>query len=504
VQLRYIDLGRLITEADGDPWAIDKSLQTGRPAGIADLAQAFHNASQCTKEADNAFLEACRRFETSWNRENGEHPINDSAEVQRATRSLGVQAAQLPKIAVDLENIGATLAEAQRTSGRLISTLDSQLQEIDTELGQAVELEKNGHLSAHDEQLLDQHITQLEEQAIGDTKATLGQVQSIRNGYSDYLQKSLTNLRTEDGYDPAPIQALDAPEAPTKPDPEANRRQNQIDAFTRIFGRAPTSATDWDTATALDPHSYDPKYDGVTPEIRVVKIEPVPGQGVVRVSQWIEQRDVWSIPPGRDFGDNRAANSNFGPENARVTTYIDYENGIVVMRQNPSIQQDGSGRPGQVKVGVPQGNVTQTNDGAVRIKYDAGNPFAPGLSKNPPGLADHPWTVNGDLVFTPTKDGIRIDGTRTNYPSMEVYQDLPNGPTRTVLIDPARAGSSAGPFENLPRHHDVGIGGRAFEPFDKGGWSPRYDVRVPLPPTDFGSVANPPSLPRHPGIATPS
>lgn len=507
MQLRYIDIGKLIAQAGGDPWAIDKSLQSGRPAQISDLAHAFHNAGQCTKDADTAFVEACRRFETSWNRKTGEHPINDSAEVQRATRSLGVQAAQLPKIAVDLENIAATLAQAQRTSGTLISTLDKQLQQIDTELGQAVELEKTPNLSAHDKQILDQHITQLEDQAIDDTKSTLGQAQSIRTGYSDYLQKSLTNLRTEDGYDPTPIQGVDAPEAPGQPVAEADRRQNQIDAFTRVFGRAPRSAADWDTAAALDPHSYDPKYDGVGPEIRVVKIQPVPGQGVVRVSQWIEQRDVTNFPPyKRDFGNNRVADPHFDPENTKVTTYIDYENGIVVMRQNPSVELNDNGGPGRVKVGVPHGNVAQSSDGAVRIKYDAGNPLAPAPGTNPPWpLADHAETVNGDLVFTPQAGGVRVDGTHTNYPSMEVYQDLPNGMTHTVLVDPARSGSSLGPMENLWRHHDVGIGGRAFEPFDRGGWNPRYDVRVPLPSTDFGSVSSPPSVPSpRPGTATPA
>jgi hypothetical protein len=230
VQLRYISQDLLISEAGGDPWAIDKSLQTGRPAQIADLAQAFHNASQCTKEADNAFVEACHRFEASWNRENGKHPINDSAEVQRATRSLGVQAAQLPKIAVDLENIAGTLAEAQRTSTTLISTLDSQLQQIDTELGQAVELEKNPQLSAHEHQLLDQHITQLEDQAIGDTKTTLERTQSIRNGYSDYLQKSLTNLRTDDGYDPAPIQGIDSDDQPSRDEQDQKAVNNYNDS----------------------------------------------------------------------------------------------------------------------------------------------------------------------------------------------------------------------------------------------------------------------------------
>lgn len=46
----------------------------------------------------------------------GEHPINDSAEVQRVTASLGLQAAQLPAIAVDLENVAAALVEVQRIS----------------------------------------------------------------------------------------------------------------------------------------------------------------------------------------------------------------------------------------------------------------------------------------------------------------------------------------------------------------------------------------------------
>jgi hypothetical protein len=114
--LSHIDISQLIAEAGGDPWAIDRSLQSGRPAQISDLAKAFHDAGRCTTESSNAFVEACRRFEASWNRENGDNPINDSAEVQRATRSLGVQAAQLPKIWVDLENIAAALAQAQRTA----------------------------------------------------------------------------------------------------------------------------------------------------------------------------------------------------------------------------------------------------------------------------------------------------------------------------------------------------------------------------------------------------
>jgi len=248
------------------------------------------------------------------------------------------------------------------------------------------------------------------------------------------------------------------PDMPARGDPE--RRRASAKAFEEVFGRPPNSAADWATAEVLNPNSYDPLYQGAKPEIRVARIEPVPGQGVVRVSQYIEQRDVSSWPPGkRDFGNDRLATPRFDPEDTKVTTYIDYENGIVVMRQNPSVELNENGGPGRVKVGIPEAKVWQTSDGSVRIQYDAGNPFAPGIATEPPWpMENNPVTVNGDLVFTPTMDGVRVDGTRTNNPSMEIYQDLPNGSTRTVLIDPAAAGSSAGPGMNLWRHHELGMG----------------------------------------------
>jgi hypothetical protein len=305
---------------------------------------------------------------------------------------------------------------------------------------------------------------------------------------------------TKDGI----IQAVDFKQGPPgQAESEANRRQNEKDAFKEVFGREPASSADWTTAAALDPHSYDPNVQGVAPEIRVTRIAPVPGQGVVRASQWIEQRDVISGPFTRDFGNGRVADPHFDPADSKVTTYIDYENGLVVVRQNPSIELNDTGGPGQVKVGVPEAVVQQSSDGAVRIKYDAANPFAPEIAQNPPWpLADNPWTVNGDLVFTPTADGVHVDGTRTNYPSMETYQDLPNGSTRTILIDPAIAGNSTGPMVNLPEHHDVGIGGRAFAPFDTGAWNPKYDVQIPLPSTEAGPVTTPPVVPQAPRQGT--
>src|SRR5262249_54443167 len=155
--------------------------------------------------------------------------------------------------------------------------------------------------------------------------------------------------------------------APRQDNQDEERRRNQIDAFKQVFGREPTSEADWETAAALDSHTYDPKFKGRNSQIEVVKIRPVPGQGIVRVSQWVEQRDVTSSVSGnRDLGNNRGPIPYFDPEDTKVTTYIDYENGIVVLRQNPSVEETSTGAPGQVKVGTPNGSVTQLADGSVR------------------------------------------------------------------------------------------------------------------------------------------
>ncbi|OBH99460.1 hypothetical protein [Mycobacterium sp. E2733] len=213
MQLRYISIGALIAEAGGDPWAINRSLQSGSPGQISSLAEAFHRAGRCTSEAQHAFEQARNRFGAAWNRQGGGHPINDAAEVQRVTQSLGAQSLQLPRIGVDLENIAASLAEAQKAAAGQIAALENQLQTLDGLIGQAVEMENDSHLSAADRHTLDVLIHNCERDAIDDTKGALAQLHSIRNGYSDGLRNSLSNLRT-DGYDPAPLHDVDADGSP--------------------------------------------------------------------------------------------------------------------------------------------------------------------------------------------------------------------------------------------------------------------------------------------------
>ncbi|MHA7650952.1 putative alpha/beta hydrolase [Mycobacterium sp. ML4] len=211
-------MAQLIAEAGGDPWAINGSLQSGRPAQISLLAKAFHDAAQLTTEAESAFSGALSRFKAAWNQENGDNPINDAAEVQRATGSLGVQAVQLPKIAVGLESVAATLAEAQRASAGRIGVLEGRLEQLDHQLDEAYALLNSHGLPMADEMALDDIIDDLEQDAIDETTAALHDVEHSRETYSEVLHRLLTQMRVEDGYDAAPVTAVDgiAPESPAQ------------------------------------------------------------------------------------------------------------------------------------------------------------------------------------------------------------------------------------------------------------------------------------------------
>lgn len=479
MQLQHISIPQLIAEAGGDPWAINSSVQSGCPAHISDLAQAFHDAGGYTAATNIAFDEARRRFEASWNRANGNHPITDSDEVQRTIATLGAQATQLPRIGVNLENIAAALAETQQTCGAAISTLETRLQGIDQRLGITLDLEKDPHLA--ERFMVTERISELEDEAISDTRSTVYQIQSIRTHYSDYLQSSLAKLQV-DGYNPAAIQGQDASGSPTKAEPEANRRQNQIQAFTKVFGRPPSSSVDWETAAALDPHSYDPKNGGVPPNIVVGSIKPVPGQGVVRTNLFIPGRAVldpqldWP-PTHYNLGDDRGFSPTAGPEESRVSICVDYENGIIVARQNPSIDAN----TGQIRAGTPTIAAVQRSNGSVLIKYSAADPFSPGGE----GLAKATsFDVNGTLAIEPAKGGPQVGGTVTNFPAVEIYNERLGANTTTLAKSwPSLVDGPLGPMAGLWWHKDIGQRSLEFG-FNDQYLAPKLPTFIidPIPP----------------------
>jgi hypothetical protein len=175
-----------------------------------------------------------------------------------------------------------------------------------------------------------------------------------------------------------------------------------------VFGHTPVTDSDWLTAAALDPHSYDPTNQGVEANVILGRIQPVPGQGVVRTKLFIPSEDVWAPATGwppydNNLGDNRGFSPTAEPEDSRVTIYTDFENGIVVARQNPSI------------------DAVQQANGSVLIRYNAADPFSPGGE----GLAKASGiSVNGTLGISPSSNGIRVAGDDiTTFPALEIYSD---------------------------------------------------------------------------------
>ena len=235
MRLVNIDRDKLLAQARGDPWQVNTTLQHGRPAQIDSLAHAFNEAGQSTAEAGNAFAQARQRFENSWNRENGEHPINDSADVQLATTSLGVQATQLPKIAVVLENIAGALAEAQRASATCISKLENQLHQIDQDLGHLIDLYDNPNLTNDQRTNVRVEIHGLDQKAVDDTTVALQQAVHIRDGYAGTLREAEANLHA-DGYDPVLVKPLDQPLSPILQQPAI---------FIPLPDTSPESANKW-------------------------------------------------------------------------------------------------------------------------------------------------------------------------------------------------------------------------------------------------------------------
>lgn len=236
-------------------------------------------------------------------------------------------------------------------------------------------------------------------------------------------------------------------------EPEANRTHNQMKAFERVFGRAPLSAADWTTAAALDPYSYNGKNAGVPPNIVVGRIEKVPGQGVVRTNLFIPGDEV--IAPSStvydmNVGDNRGFSPTAGPEDTRVALVVDYDNGIVIARQNPSVNAD----TGEVRTGTPSIGAVQQGDGSVLIDYNAADPFSPGGEEIAKGAQ---ISVNGRIGIEPTVDGPRVGGDVTNFPALEIYPDRPGMATQSLLQSwPSFSDGQLGPINGLLFHKNVG------------------------------------------------
>lgn len=194
VGLVNLNAAELAAHSGGDPWKINDELQSGKPGAINDLADAFHNAAVCTVEMDDDFNRAKNKFELGFRRNESEHPINDSAEVARATEQMHLQKIQIGKIAIDMENVAAALANAQLDSDCGIGVLDANLNVIDDHISRA--------------KAAGQDAQPLYDEAIGRAKDALKAVTEIRDRYKAVLADSITAMRL-DGYDPEVLSGIE-------------------------------------------------------------------------------------------------------------------------------------------------------------------------------------------------------------------------------------------------------------------------------------------------------
>lgn len=310
---------------------------------------------------------------------------------------------------------------------------------------------------------------------------------------------------------PAPTSSTTptTPKSPPKGAPGATNGSlppSAVAAFRQQFGRAPVSAIDAQTARALDPTTTQPKYNGMNSVVTVARINPVPGGGLVRGAFFIPQKSVFNVGEN-DQGDNRGMRPDFAPDDARATVYVDYENGIVIGRQNPSVTTGDSpynanpfnpilgqpvSPPPTVKVGTPEFDVQQASDGSVHIHYDAVNPFAP------PGAEQTGHTVNGDLYVQPKAGATpTVAGVIGNFPALEIYHDSPTGQRTTLLQDDVENHGALGPLLDLPHHHQVGDPSSLATKF-AGTRVPLsgnlYLTTKPYPTTRLGDPKSPPHV----------
>ncbi len=201
VLLRHLDIGELIGAAGGDPWQLDKTMQSGSPGEISELATAFYEAGECAQETSEEFNVARQRFESAWDRQDGgDHPINDSEEVRRATESLHLNKQQMALIGVDLQNISASLAEAQRSGDISIGNLEARLQTIDDQIDREIAAAAaNGQ---------DVDWSELKQAAIEATRQALQEEQAVRDAYSTQLDTSRHEMAAE-GYTPDEVAESD-------------------------------------------------------------------------------------------------------------------------------------------------------------------------------------------------------------------------------------------------------------------------------------------------------
>lgn len=324
---------------------------------------------------------------------------------------------------------------------------------------------------------------------------TLAQIVAAGDAVDRELAHGLNLL---DGVDPPGVPS-------TVPvDMNSERARNQREAFKTVYGRDPVSINDWRMAAGLDPHSYLPLVGGATPNIVVGRIDEKPGAGLVQTNAFIDTETADAIA-FTNAGDNRGFNPTAMPDRSRVTFLVDYENGVVVARQNPSVKLE----TGEARAGTPEVSVGQESNGNVHINFNAADPYTPVLQENTKALG---VSVDGDLYLQPTADGnVKVGGNVSAYPCWEVNHYAPDG-TPTVLLQERpfvdhplgliAPSQTVGDTSVINGYHMVpALPGSELNPPGSPGHFPAAVplgppmISVPMQTTALGDASAPPTIP---------
>ncbi len=266
-QLVYLSVAELIGAAGGDPWKVDDTIASGAPGEISELAQSFYNAGVSMTQTSEEFNAAKKRFQAAWDRDDPAHPINDSVEVQRASQMMKSNKEALTRVGVDLQDIAASLAEAQRSGHISISNLNARLVQIDDTV--AAEIQK----ARADRVQLDW--SALKTAAIEATRHGLGEMNAVRNAYGSTLGQARVEMAAE-GYDAAPVNgAVPNPAAPQPNVKPGSQPGNLDDALNQIAGASVPAAAPPPKPLPIDPKDVETfkatarevlRQDGVPPD----------------------------------------------------------------------------------------------------------------------------------------------------------------------------------------------------------------------------------------------
>ncbi|HTF51127.1 MAG TPA: recombinase family protein [Pseudonocardia sp.] len=131
---------------------------------------------------------------------------------------------------------------------------------------------------------------------------------------------------------------------PTAHPPSAAARKPAVTATTTERSNAGTrnnSAGDRSpesiAAERRPPRGHDPTSNSRAPDEVFGSIARAYGDA------FIQDREVFGLPPHlQNLGDNRGFDSSVGPEKSRVSFMVDYDNGLAIVRQNPTHATDGA------------------------------------------------------------------------------------------------------------------------------------------------------------------